>query len=134
MAYYPQKTAGKPYTKTTNARVTKQIYRTPVAMYTKQNTTGDRYPTSILRFSGAARNKGHETGKPLALMEYLVKTYANEGDTVLDFTMGSGTTGHACGNLNRAFIGIEKDDHYFTVASERIAAAYAPLACMESVQ
>jgi site-specific DNA-methyltransferase (adenine-specific) len=53
-------------------------------------------------------------------MEYLIKTYTNEGETVLDFTMGSGTTGVACKNLNRKFIGIEKDDAYFKIASERI--------------
>lgn len=73
----------------------------------------------------------HPTQKPLALLEYLVRTYTNEGDTVLDFTMGSGTTGHAAANTGRSFIGIERDEHYFAIASERIAAAYAPLAAME---
>lgn len=63
----------------------------------------------------------HPTQKPLALMEYLLKTYTNEGDTVLDFTMGSGTTGVACKNLNRNFIGIEIDKKYFEIAMERIA-------------
>ena len=58
--------------------------------------------------------------KPVALMGYLVKTYTNENETVLDFTMGSGTTGVACKNLNRNFIGIELDDKYFDIASERI--------------
>ena len=64
--------------------------------------------------------KLHNTQKPVALMEYLIKTYTNEGETVLDFTMGSGTTGVACKNLGRDFIGIEKDDKYFGIASERI--------------
>ena len=66
------------------------------------------------------RSKIHPTEKPVALMEYLIKTYTNEGELVLDFTMGSGTTGVACKNLNRRFIGIEKDEKYFTIAKDRI--------------
>ena len=62
----------------------------------------------------------HPTQKPVALMEYLIKTYTNEGETVLDFTMGSGTTGVACNNLDRSFIGIEMDGEYFKIASDRI--------------
>lgn len=62
----------------------------------------------------------HPTQKPVALMEYLIKTYTNQGDTVLDFCMGSGTTGVACVNLNRDFIGIERDEEYFTIAEQRI--------------
>ena len=65
----------------------------------------------------------HPTQKPVPLMEYLIKTYTNEGETVLDFTMGSGTTGVACANLNRKFIGIELDDKYFEMAKERIEKA-----------
>lgn len=66
-------------------------------------------------------NKGiHPTQKPVALMEYLIKTYTNENETVLDFTMGSGSTGVACKNLNRNFIGIELDKNYFKIAQERI--------------
>lgn len=76
------------------------------------------YPTDILEFIG---ERGlHPTQKPVALMEYLIKTYTNEGETVLDFTMGSGTTGVACKNLNRFFIGIEMDDKYFEIAKNRI--------------
>ena len=62
----------------------------------------------------------HPTQKPVALLEWLVKTYTNEGDTVLDFTMGSGTTGVACKKLNRDFIGIELDKSYFEIAEKRI--------------
>ena len=62
----------------------------------------------------------HPTQKPVALLEHLIKTYTNEGETVLDFTMGSGTTGVACKNLNRNFIGIELDKKYFDIAKERI--------------
>lgn len=65
----------------------------------------------------------HPTQKPVALMEYLIKTYTNEGDTVLDFTMGAGTTGVACINLNRRFIGIEKDRKYYDIASKRLSEA-----------
>ena len=69
------------------------------------------------------RNRGlHPTQKPVALLEYLIKTYTQEGETVLDFTMGSGTTGVACKNLNRKFIGIEKDETYFKIAQDRINA------------
>lgn len=76
------------------------------------------YPNQLLEFIG---ERGlHPTQKPVALMEYLIKTYTNEGDTVLDFTMGSGSTGVGCKNTNRNFIGIEKDETYFKIAQERI--------------
>lgn len=79
------------------------------------------YPVSILDFSNASRtNKVHPTQKPVALFEYLIKTYTNEGETVLDNVMGSGTTGVACLNLNRNFIGMELDEDYFKIAKERI--------------
>lgn len=88
----------------------------------------DRYnenlknPSTILKFK-SERGKKHPTQKPVALLEYLIKTYTNEGDTVLDFTMGSGSTGVACVNTNRNFIGIELDDKYFDIANERIKQA-----------
>jgi site-specific DNA-methyltransferase (adenine-specific) len=82
-----------------------------------QTKTG--YPKSILEFKSDVA-KEHPTQKPVPLMEYLIKTYTNEGETVLDFTMGSGTTGVACMNLNRKFIGIEMDDKYFNIATDRI--------------
>jgi DNA modification methylase len=78
------------------------------------------YPRQVLEFSNPNSNLLHPTQKPVALMEYLIKTYTNEGETVLDFTMGSGTTGVACVNTNRNFIGIEMDDKYFAIAKERI--------------
>ena len=77
------------------------------------------YPKNLIEFS-KDRPSIHPTQKPVALMEYLIKTYTNENETVLDFTMGSGTTGVACKNLNRSFIGIELDVDYFTIAKERI--------------
>jgi len=81
-----------------------------------QNKTG--YPKSILKFDREV--KFHPTQKPLKLMEFLVKTYTNENDTVLDFCMGSGTTGIACKKLNRNFIGIENNFNYFRIAENRI--------------
>jgi len=87
-----------------------------------------KYPKSIQRFK-AAKLEGatvHPTQKPVALMEYLIRTYTNEGDTVLDNTMGSGTTGVACANTGRRFIGIERDPGYFTIACDRIAKAARP--------
>jgi DNA modification methylase len=82
------------------------------------------YPKSIIEISNAIRiNKVHPTQKPVALLEYLIKTYTLENETVLDFTMGSGSTGVACVNTNRDFIGIELDDKYFSIAKDRIEAA-----------
>jgi len=80
------------------------------------------YPKQVLKFDSVQRTV-HPTQKPVALMKYLIRTYTNEGETVLDFTMGSGTTGVACKNLNRDFIGIELDEEYFKIAEERIANA-----------
>ena len=81
-------------------------------------------PAAMMRISntgGANREvKIHPTQKPVALMEYLIKTYTNEGEIVLDFTMGSVTTGVACKNLGRDFLGIELDEEYFKIAKERI--------------
>ena len=77
------------------------------------------YPTQILEF-GYDKEKLHPTQKPVALLEYLIKTYTNEGDVVLDNCMGSGSTGVACINTNRNFIGYELDEHYFQIAKERL--------------
>ena len=80
-----------------------------------------RFPINILQFSNADKTKRfHPTQKPVALIEYLIKTYTNEGEAVLDFTMGSGTTGVACKNTNRHFIGIELGKEYFGTSKERI--------------
>ena len=92
-----------------------------------ENNDGERrirthkYPKTIFKQSNAnKRGREHPTQKPIALMEYLVKTYTNQGDIVLDNCMGSGTTGLACKNLGRKFIGIEQDPNYFEIASKRI--------------
>lgn len=86
---------------------------------TEYKQTHTNYPRNILEFS-KDRPSNHPTQKPVALMEYLIKTYTNENETVLDFTMGSGTTGVAAKNLNRNFIGIELSKEYYQIASDRI--------------
>jgi len=85
----------------------------------EQNLKHTNYPNSIIHFKSST-DRLHPTQKPVALMEYLIKTYTNEGELVLDFTMGSGTTGVACKNTNRKFIGIEMDNNYFEIAKKRI--------------
>lgn len=123
--YNPQKTQGHA------RKIAKTYYvkeNTGNSVYGKEvrNTEYDsteRYPLSVQVFSNAdLSNVMHPTQKPVTLLEYLVRTYTNEGDAVLDNTMGSGTTGVACKNLNRNFIGIELDEKYFNIAKERIEA------------
>ncbi len=89
----------------------------------REGSDGKRYPKQVIDFPVVERGTLHPTQKPVALMEYLIRTYTNEGDTVLDNTMGSGTTGVACMNTDRDFIGIERDERYFKIAQERIYAA-----------
>lgn len=87
-------------------------------------TYKEKYPIAILEFSNASqKGKVHPTQKPVALLEYLIKTYTQENETVLDFTMGSGSTGVAAKSTNRNFIGIELDEKYFEIAKERITSA-----------
>ena len=87
----------------------------------KTYTYTHKYPDTIIVGKWMAnKGKQHPTQKPVALMEYLIKTYTNENETVLDFTMGSGSTGVAAKNTNRKFIGIEQDTNYFNIANERI--------------
>jgi len=91
---------------------------------TSYKDDGTRYPIQVLKFNrDCLKLNLHPTQKPLLLMEYLIRTYTNENETVLDFTFGSGTTGVACINTNRKFIGIEMDDHYFDIGSKRITSA-----------
>lgn len=115
--YNPQKTTGKPYRGhfAPNAEV-----HGSGKHFVKENN-GERFPTSILQFK---REKGlHPTQKPVALLEYLIRTYTNEGETVLDNVMGSGSTGVAAVNTGRSFIGMELDQGYFETAQKRIAEA-----------
>ena len=84
----------------------------------RDNPEGSRFPKTVLKYK---QEKGlHPTQKPVGLMEYLIKTYTNEGDTVLDNTMGSGTTGLACMNINRHFIGIESNKKYYNIVKDRL--------------
>lgn len=92
--------------------------------YGDERVYTEKYPKNVIEISNANQHgKEHPTQKPVALMEYLIKTYINEGNVVLDFTMGSGTTGVACVNLNRKFIDIELDKGYFEIAKKRILEA-----------
>ena len=88
-------------------------------MTERKDNQGTRLPRSVIFFK-RSRLSNHPTEKPVELMEYLVKTYTQEGDTVLDFCMGSGTTGVACMNIDRNFIGIEKESEYFDIAERRM--------------
>jgi len=118
--YNPQMRKGfKPYVCKQGATKS-QNYGTQTGAVTVSE--GDRYPLSTVEFK-RDKDKLHPTQKPVALMEYLVKTYTNDGETVLDNCMGSGTTGVACINLVRNFIGIEKDPGYFEIAKKRITEA-----------
>lgn len=100
---------------------TGKVSETTGNSFTEDKIYTHKYPKNIIEVSNANQHgKIHPTQKPIALMEYLIKTYTNEGGTVLDFTMGSGSTGVACKNLNRKFIGVEMDEIYFTTAKERI--------------
>ncbi len=118
--YNPQLTAGDAYNVTRDKKERLNELNNTVM---KQSTTinnGTRLPKRVIDFK---QERGfHPTQKPVALMGYLIKTYTNENETVLDFTFGSGTTGVACQNLNRKFIGIELDDHYFEIGKNRILA------------
>ena len=121
--YHPQKVDGKPY----NKGIRKANCTTNYGDFGETigiNENGKRYPTNVIYFSNANhKNQLHPTQKPVPLLEYLIKTYTNEGETVLDNCMGSGSTGIACINTNRNFIGIELDNTYFEIAKKRIEEA-----------
>ena len=88
-----------------------------------KKTYEEKQPITLIQFDKIRRGSLHPTQKPVTLLEYLIKTYTNEGETVLDNCMGSGSTGVACINTKRNFIGIEKDDKYFEIAKKRIEEA-----------
>ncbi len=121
--YIPQMTKGKMRKKMTGGIKESEI--TGGNTVVKEYVNDEYYPQSIQEFSIAnlRRNRLHPTQKPVALFEYLIKTYTNEGETVLDNCMGSGTTAIACMNTNRNFIGFELDKHYCDIANERIQKA-----------
>lgn len=123
--YNPQWEWGKPYTLTTSRQSTNYGKQKDSVTATSD---GRRYPKDVLQFGKAKTDKClHPTQKPVALLEYLIKTYTNSGDTVLDNCMGSGSTGVACANTKRRFIGIELDDDYFNIAKQRIGACVKTL-------
>lgn len=118
--YNPQMTLGEPYNKGVRKNQLTGSYGgfQPVLV----ESAGERYPTDIIYFK-TAESEGkvvHPTQKPVALFEYLIKTYTNEGETVLDNCMGSGTTAVACINTKRNFIGIELEEKYYNIANKRI--------------
>ena len=127
--YNPQMVKRKEKNKRNNKpRTYKDQTKIDTDKYSERVLSGNNdliYQNNILEIS---MQRGlHPTQKPVALMEYLIKTYTNEGEMVLDFTMGSGTTGVACANLNRAFIGIDNDEQYCQIAAKRLAQEVLPL-------
>lgn len=125
--YYPIMSNGKQYSQYTyeyNGNKNSDLYNkfNGGTFKRNENSKGDkRYPKHLIEFSNANRkNQYHPTQKPIPLMEYLIITYTRENETVLDFTMGSGSTGVAALNNNRQFIGIELDEHYFNIAVDRL--------------
>lgn len=124
--YYPQMTKGKMRKKMTNNLKISEINNGDGIKCAKETYNNEYYPISIQEFTLANLRRGrlHPTQKPVDLLEYLIKTYTNENELVLDFTMGSGSTGVACLNTNRKFIGIEKEEKYFNIAINRIFENY----------
>jgi len=123
--YNPQKTEGKPY-KSKDRIEGEGVYIKDNYKRTATKDTTNRHPTSIIDIENTILEYNnphktiHRTQKPVDLLEWLIKTYSNENDTVMDFCMGSGTAGVACKNLNRKFIGVEKDKEIFEKAKNRI--------------
>ena len=123
--YNPQMLEGKPYIDTGDRKIKSKQSLSLNNSKTSEHkkaiiNTGTRYPKNIITFANPNNKNVHPTQKPVPLLEYLIKTYTNENETVLDFTMGSGSCGVACMNTNRKFIGIELDTNYFNIAKERI--------------
>lgn len=122
--YYPQKTKGEPYTRDNKQKHNDHSLSKGLKPI-KQVNTGFRFPKTVLLYPRdfSAQSRLHPTQKPVALLEYLIKTYTQENETVLDFTMGSGSTIVAAINTKRKSIGIEMDEGYFDVAVKRIEEA-----------
>tara|TARA_R110000868_G_C10935730_1_gene766687 strand:+ start:908 stop:1648 length:741 start_codon:yes stop_codon:yes gene_type:complete len=119
--YNPQMTQGTPYDKGRAVRDT-EAYGVQIKEVHVKNDTGLRYPRSVIYFKTAeGEGKHHPTQKPVSLYEYLIRTFSNENDIVLDPCMGGGTTGIAALNTSRNFIGIEREEKYFKIAQDRIS-------------
>ena len=126
--YKPRMSEGKPYTDTARVRSDGKEKDSKYLQFLKGETRkkqidnkGTRYPSSVQKFSNPNNGNVHPTQKPVALFEYLIRTYTNEGETVLDNCIGSGTTAIAALNTGRFFIGIEKEEKYVEIARKRIA-------------
>jgi 16S rRNA G966 N2-methylase RsmD len=118
--YNPQKTTGhKPRVRSNNKKTKLNLVYGDIDISTGKDTDETRHPTTIVKFNNPVKSV-HRTQKPVDLCEWLIKSYSNEGDTIMDFTMGSGSTGVACINTDRKFIGIEKDEKIFKIAKKRI--------------
>ena len=118
--YNPQYTYGEPYKRwNTQKAVDKQTNYGGHKKNVAESKDGKRLPTTVLKFNRIERPK-HPTQKPTDLLEWLIRTYSNEGEKILDNCMGVGSTGVACKNTKRSFIGIELEDKYFTIAKELI--------------
>jgi site-specific DNA-methyltransferase (adenine-specific) len=120
--YNPQMVKGEPYKAKAGKSKANHNGEDCYGKYgeAREDNIGLRYPMQIIEYGIKERNKLHPTEKPTPLLEYLVNTYTNEGEAVLDNTMGSGTTAIACMNTNRNFIGIELDKSYFAIAKKRV--------------
>ena len=119
--YNPQMRTGfKPYDRGYVADKGGRNYGTLSNNYNPRKSNGDRFPVDVITFSNGNHHTVHPTQKPVDLLRYLIKTYTNEGMTVLDNCMGSGSTGVAAKKLNRNFIGMELDKEYFEIAKQRI--------------
>ena len=127
MTYNPQMTEGKPFFKVMTSSTSGEdtLLHSPSQLNinfigTELKNDGTRYPISVIKFSNGNNHNLCHTQKPVPLLEYLIKTYTNKNELVLDNVMGSGSTGVACKNINRRFIGIENDIEYFEIAKSRI--------------
>ena len=132
MPFYAQLTSGKPYTKKLHTISTNYDIKWQRTNIETVNH-GTRYPRDVLRYPHD-KNKFHPNQKPIALLEYLIRTYTNVGETVLDNCMGSGSTGVACVNTGRSFIGMELAPGYFEVAKQRIDEAREQIKIAEVLQ
>lgn len=120
--YNPQMTHGHTRKRSTTNGQSRRVYGGYAG--SRYDSTS-RYPRSVLKFSTVAhKDRVHPNQKPIKLLAYLIRTYTNEGDTVLDFTMGSGSTGVACGRTGRNFVGIELNESFYSIAVNRVENAY----------
>ena len=121
--YHPQMEQGKPYVDKLRPRANSEDSAVAeVRLKTPILNDGVRYPGTVQMFSNSNHKSLHPTQKPVVLLEYMINTYTNKEEVVLDFAMGSGSTGVACHNLGRHFVGFEKDEHFFKIAQDRLEA------------